>query len=175
MTVAVTRYTQQEVRRFIQTSVLINQSPCYASARVDLKELAIKGIQVASLPEIDRHTTFSWYLAANDAYEVVYGREHVSCGEGIKCTVNGFPALFLPPVIEVWGAYQIVVGGFCALFTAIDAGHTSISAMVVRSISRELPPFEMIPENLPKSSLEQASMKMTWRENGEHRHFISAY
>lgn len=173
--IAISSFSQQEVRRLVQCSVFINKSPCYAAARVDLKTLNVAELHLASVYDFDRNEKYTSYLTASDVYEAEHGYKHVAVGDGIKCTINGMPLVFLPPVVEMFGPYNVVVGGFNALFDLLDAGQQKIPAMVVRNITRELPPFEYIPQAMPKSSLDVLGMTWTKRENGEHRHFVSAY
>ncbi len=173
--IALVEFTQQDVRRFVQCSVLINKSPCYAAARVDLKTIALGDLHIASIPDFDRDNMYADYLTCNDIYEAEQGYRHYAVGSGMKLTIEGNPVVFLPPVVEMFGPYNVVVGGFNALFGIIDSGQRKIPAMIVRNVMRELPPFEYIPQPMPKSSLDIHGIIWTKRENGEHRHFISAY
>ena len=173
--ISISDFTQQDVRRFVQCSVFINKSPCYAAARVDLNSVMLEDLHLASVIDFDRDEMYTDYLTANDIYEADHGFMHYTVGAGIKLTIDGHPIVFMPPVVEVFGPYNVVVGGFNALFSMVDSGHQKIPAMVVRNVMRELPPFEYIPQPMPKSSLALLGMTWTKRENGEHRHFISAY
>lgn len=169
----ISKVNLQEVRRIIQRQFRIHDSKCYANSVLHQTTVNPENVFVADILPFDREKTFPLYMTGADVFEVDHGYKHCEKGDAVKVERDGKWSVFMPPVVEKFGPYLIIVAGLYAFYGQVDEGFAP-HVLVVDNVTRELPPHPYLPERMPQHSYDYQYITMTRRDHGESRHFLSS-
>lgn len=159
----------RELLHYVKRGVFIGNNPCYADAVINHQQFDSHNLYVGSprILEFDREGVFGEVTNFLRRYQAMHGPSPFREGNG--CYIDS--TLFLPPIIERYGKYDVLVAGFYAAYTFIDAGE-AVSGIYVKHVVRSMPAFKSLPVQVPARSVDIPRINFITQNNGYDRYFI---
>lgn len=137
---------------FVRNNFFIKNSLCYKDCVITTARLPLTQLCVAQKLPFDRGGLFKEFNEFMDFTEAQFPNPFKKLN-AVWAHLGGREQLLLPPVVEMWGEYAVLVEGPLSVARDIDMGCKELAVIIVRPVSRRLPGFPNVPERMPTPSI----------------------